>query len=179
MKKMIISIAAVCSLLACQNNTDNKTSENVAADSAKAASNAPIELADTSFNTIGDKALSDFAKGDYDSFISIYTDDSHLDLAGGDSLTGKANILAFWKKTMAGIDSIRFNTPIYLPIKVNESRQVQTGNYLLMWYNFTLYFKNGKKLLGHTHDVVHLTANRKIDYQMHFADNAPIIAAMK
>ena len=176
---MIFTIAAACSLLACQNNADNKSAGATVTDSAKTIINAPVELADTSFNAIGDKALADFAKGDFDSFISIYTEDSHLDLAGGDSLTGKANILAFWKKTMAGIDSIRFNTPIYLPIKVNESKQVQTGNYLLMWYNFTLYFKNGKKLLGHTHDVVHLTATRKIDYQLHFADNAPIIAAMK
>ena len=56
---------------------------------------------------------------------------------------------------------------------------MQTGKYLLMWYDFTLYLKNGKKLTGHTHDVIHLTADNKIDYQLHYADNAPIVAAMK
>jgi len=164
-------------VFACNENSSDRVATNQHADSAR--STAPVELADSSFDAIGDKALNDFSKGDFDSFMSIYTEDSHLDLAGGDSAMGKANILAYWKKIMVGVDSIRFNTPIYLPIKVNESRQVQTGNYLLMWYNFTLHLKNGKKLVGHTHDVVHLTADKKIDYQLHFADNAPIAAAMK
>ncbi|MBS1599125.1 MAG: nuclear transport factor 2 family protein [Bacteroidetes bacterium] len=179
MKKMILCIAACSLLFACHDNSTDKVLDNNATNMVKAVSTPAVELTDTSYYAIGNKALADFANGDLDSFISIYADDSHMDLAGGDSLSGKANILAFWKKTMTGIDSVRFNTPIYLPIKVNESKQVQTGNYLLMWYNFTLYFKNGKKLLGHTHDVIHLTLDKKIDYQMHFADNAPILAAMK
>src|SRR5882724_8930353 len=139
MKKIIICVTACISLYACQNNTANKTTASSSADSAKIAATTPIEFADSSYNAIGDKALSDFSKGDFDAFISVYTDDSHLDLANGDSVIGKAGILKYWKTSMNGVDSIRFNKPIYLPIKINESRQVQTGNYLLMWYDFTLY----------------------------------------
>jgi hypothetical protein len=174
MKKIIFWVTGCLFIYACQSSSDNSQTEG-----AKTAVTAPVEFTDSTFIIIGDKALSDFKKGNFDSFISIYTDDTHLDLADGDSVMGKANVLNFWKSRMTGVDSIHFNTPIYLPIKVNESKQVQTGNYLLMWYNFTLYLKNGKKLTGHTHDVVHFTTDKKIDYQMHFTDNAPIIAAMK
>ena len=180
MKKMLFWVASCLLFYACQNNAADKTATTSAADSVKpAAPPAPVEIADSSFNAVGQKALDNFAKGDFDAFISVYTDNSHLDFANGDSVVGKANILKFWKTQRGGMDSIQFTPPIFLPIKVNQSKQVMGGNYLLMWYDYTIYLKKGKKLKGRAHDVVHLTADGKTDYQLHFVDNAPMMAMMK
>jgi len=116
MKKMIFWLTGCLILNACQNNDSGKATTTNSADSTQTGITAPVEFADSSFNTIGDKALSDFAKGDFDAFISVYTDDTHLVLANGDSVSGKSNILKYWKTTMTGVDSIRFSKPIYLPI---------------------------------------------------------------
>ena len=180
MKKTPFWVAACFLLYACQNNASDKTAAASSADSVKpAAPPAPIEITDTSYNALGQNALDNFSKGNFDAFGSVYTDNSHLDFANGDSVVGKANILKFWQTQRAGMDSIKFTPPIFLPIKVNESKQVMGGNYLLMWYDYTLYLKKGKKLFGRAHDVIHLTADKKTDYQLHYVDNAPMMALMK
>jgi ketosteroid isomerase-like protein len=180
MKKLFFWATGCFLLFACQNNGANKPTTNDSTGQGNPAlTPAPIEFADSTYSAIGQKALTDFAKADYDAVMSVYTDDSRLYLANGDSVIGKPNITKFWKNTMAIADSIRFVNPIFLPLKVNESKQVATGTYLMIWFDYNLFLKKGKKLFGRSHEVVHMTADKKTDFQIYYSDNAPLMAAMK
>ena len=58
---------------ACQNNAaDKKTTASSAVSVKPAALPPPVEIADSSTDALGQKALDNFAKGDFDAFISVY-----------------------------------------------------------------------------------------------------------
>jgi hypothetical protein len=43
--------------------------------------------------------------------------------SSGDSLVGKAAILAFWNKSFEYVESLKFANDIWLPIKVNQPQK--------------------------------------------------------
>jgi hypothetical protein len=182
MKKIFLLAAACCLLFACGNN---KPAETTAASADSTASvpkpTPPVEFSDAKYSDIGKKNLAQLSSGDIDGWMSSYADNAVYRWSGGDSLSGKAAIISYWKdRRTKVIDSISFMNDIWLPIKVNKPQKGPDapGNWLLSWYMVNVKYKNGKKLMFWTHTDMHFDNNDKIDVVIQYIDRAPINKAL-
>lgn len=140
----------------------------------------PIEFADAKYSDICKQSLTALASKDVDAFVSSMAENSIYRFNSGDSIVGKAAITTYWKDRMTNaIDKLEFSNDIWLSLKVNESTQgVNTGNWVLGWFQVTASYVTGKSMSQNIHTLYHFNGNGKIDEVIQYMDRAPINAAM-
>ncbi|WP_336517533.1 nuclear transport factor 2 family protein [Pollutibacter soli] len=185
MKKILFCACSALIFLAC--NSDKGKEVPTAAAPAEAApattKTLPTEIGDDKYVAIGKSGLDNLSSGNIDAWTNMFADNARYYWNGGDSLIGKQAIATYWKKRrMDAIDSITFNTPIFLSVKVNEQQQPQhtKGNWLLSWYRVEAKYKaSGKKMTQWVHTDMHFDASDKVDQVVQYIDRTLVAAAEK
>ena len=185
MKRFFILAACSMLLFACSNDkTDESKTTNdstMNANTDKDKKMQPSEFADPKYAEWGKKMADQLSSGDIDGWLSNYADNAKFRWSSGDSLDGKAAIANYWKnRRMNVIDSISFSNYIWLPLKVNTPQTAfdAAGVWLISWYQTSVRYKSGKKLVFWVHIDHHYDANDKIDQTIQYIDMAPINAAI-
>jgi hypothetical protein len=170
MKKILV-IVLLSSLYAC-NSPKPETDE-------PAAKPRSIEFADEKYIEIGKKSLTQLAQGNIDGFVADNADNAVFSWSSGDSLSTKEAIVTYWKDRRANvIDTIRYESEIWLPVKANQAPPA-VGVWLLNWANFTVRYNNGKTVKMWIHNAFHFDDTDKIDWAIQYVDRAPIAAALE
>jgi hypothetical protein len=139
----------------------------------------PIEFADVKYSDLCKQGLVALTSKDIAAFTKEFTDNAVYRFNNGDSIVGKANIDAYWTDRMTNtIETISFSDDIWLSLKVNESEQVKTGNWVLGWLKVTATYKTGKSMTQYIHNLYHFDSNDRLDEVIQYLDRAPIMAAM-
>jgi len=177
MKKLILFVLCSSLFIGCKKEMPT---EEASAPPAATETEAPTEFADAKYSEIGKQSLAALTKGDMDSWMANYADNAKYYWNYGDSLVGKPAIDKYWRDRRANvIETITFETPIWLPIKVNKLENVPVkGIWLLAWYKTTAKYKGGKSMTQWIHTAFHFDANDKIDEVNQYVDRASINAAM-
>ena len=117
----------------------------------------PIEIADAKYIGIGKQGLEDLSKGNIDHFINSMADNVVYKWNNGDSISGKANVAAFWKDRRANIiDTMIFKKDIWLTVKVNETvKNIPYGIYLMGWFDTSIAYTNGNNIKLSIHTACH------------------------
>jgi len=170
MRNILLVMVGGCLLMACgQPKTEP----------AAVAKPGPIELADSTYIVPCKQSLMALASGDIDAFGANLADQAVFQWNAGDSLAGKQAIVDYWKDRRGKvIDKLEISEGIWLALKVNDSKQVATGNYVFVWTPVTATYKGGKSMSQWIHNVYHIDAAGKIDRITQFLDRAPIANAM-
>jgi ketosteroid isomerase-like protein len=179
MRKLLFGMFAFLFFLsACKDEAKKETTATEpAAGEAKAQ---PAEFADAKYAQMGKDGLAALSSGDIDKWSTNWADNIVWQWNNGDSVAGKAAVIAYWKdRRTKVIDSISFTQDIWLPVKVNQPQQNEAaGVWLLSWYAVNAKYKTGKRMMQWIHTVQHMDANDKIDRVIQYLDRAPINAAM-
>ena len=178
MKKLIFIVFTLVLFLGCKKETPAEPTEPTVTD--ETANEKPAEFADAKYTEIGKSAINAMAKGDMDGWTANFADDAVYYWNAGDSLVGKPAIDKYWRDRRAtAIETISFESDIWLPIKVNKPQQNEsTVVWLMGWYQVNVKYKGGSDMSQGMHILYHFNENDKIDQVNHFIDRAPIIAAM-
>lgn len=179
MRKLSLWMLVSMFLLHACNNEEKKDD----ASTAPAASDTkpqPAEFADARYSQMGKDGIAAMSAGDIEKWSVNWADNIVWQWNNGDSVAGKAAVVAYWKDRRANtIDSITFYDDIWLPVKVNTPQQnEEAGIWLLSWYGVNAKYKTGKRMVQWIHTAQHFDANDKIDRVIQYLDRAPINAAM-
>ncbi len=163
--------------IACNNEAKKEDATTTTSADTKSQ---PVEFADTKYSQMGKDGLLKLSAGDVDGWSSNWSDNIVWQWNNGDSVAGKAAVVAYCKDRRTNImDSITFNQDIWLPIKVNTPQQnEQAGIWLLSWYGVNAKYKTGKRMMQWIHTAQHFDSNDKVDRVIQYLDRAPINAAM-
>lgn len=168
----LILLLAVSALLAAACNAPKP-------ENAAPAKPAAIEFGDSAKANVLKAGQQALAAGDVDAFTNNLADNAVYMWNSGDSLAGKAAIVAYWKDRRGNvIDQMQITNDTWLVLKVNESKQVPLGEYALAWYSVTASYKGGKSMTQFVHAVHHFDATGKVDRITQYLDRVPIMAAM-
>ena len=182
MSRIIIPAFALILLLACNNEQKSGKEAKVTSATSDSTSAKPqSEFADAKYTEWGKAMMKQFESGDIDGWMNSFADNAVYIWSAGDSLAGKAKIAEYWKNRRSTvIDSIQFLNDIWLPIKVNTPQKGPdlAGVWLLNWYQASVKYKNGKRLLFAVHSDYHYDSNDKVDRVIQYIDRAPINAAL-
>ncbi len=139
-----------------------------------------FEFADDKYIVMGKKSIEDLAHGNIDNFLNALADNAVYKWNNGDSLVGKESIATYWRDRRKNvIDTITFTNDIWLTVKANESaKNVESGVYLLGWFDTSITYKTRKIVNISIHNVYHFDDNDKIDFVLQYLDRAPINAVM-
>lgn len=180
MRKFVLSFLLLGILAAC----NNEKAADVSSDATKdgAAKKPQAEFADLKYVDMGKKSLQQFASGDIDNWGSNFAENAVYQYSSGDSLAGKAAIVAYWKDRRAKyIDSMSATNDIWLAVKVNESQRGPDvpGVWLMNWHQVTAKYKSGKTISFWVHLDFHYNDADLIDRVVAYVDRAPINAAIE
>jgi hypothetical protein len=178
MRKILLGTICIMLLAACKNEAEKTTQPAIASESTKTP--PPVEFADQKYVDMGKKAWELFASGDIDGWANGFADNAIYRWSSGDSLSGKAAIIKYWKdRRMNVIDSIQFSNEIFLPVTVNQPQSVETkGTWLLSWYMVKAAYKNKQTLSFWVHTDMHYNNDNMVDEIIQYIDRAPINAAL-
>lgn len=186
MKKMFLPLLAATVLFSCK---DDKKSEEKASDTlvksttAETMKTPPMEIADEQLISKGEAMMRSFEAGDYDAWGQSLADNAVYEYSSGDSIAGKAAIIAYWKSRRAKfIKSTVFEHNIWLPVKVNESRNTGPdirGTWLMHWMRLKTTYKNDRSVQMWVHQDMHLNDRDLVDRVILYMDRAPILEATK
>ena len=172
MKKLIAFLLLLGGIWSCSQPKEDQ-------ESSTAAMPMPMEFAGTKYSDIAKVGIRNLANKDIDAFAESFDDNAVYRFNSGDSIVGKAAIHAYWKDRMANaIVKLEISKDIWLPIKVNESTNVRTGEWVLCWFSASATYTTGKSMNQWVHTVYHFNENDKIDEVTQFLDRAQIMAAM-
>jgi hypothetical protein len=180
----LLSLLIGCSLLAACNNQPAGTSGATTVDTAvitNVTKTSQSEIGDARYTDMGKRQMAKLSSGDVDGWANDFADNAIYRWSSGDSIVGKAAILAYWKERRGKvIDSISYSLDIWLPLKINKPQQGpdMAGNWLLSWSHVNVKYKNGKRLNFWIHTDAHYDANDKIDTYIQYIDRAPINRAL-
>ncbi len=183
MKKIFWTLTACLIFMACNNEKKEETKTGDETKTTTGGNDQPpqSEMADAKYADWGKKLLDQMSAGNIDAWGDAYADSAKYVWSSGDSLTGKAAILSYWKDRRSNtIDSISFVNDIWLPIKVNRPQKGPdaTGIWLLSWYQVMVKYKNGAKLGFWVHTDHHFNADDKIERTIQYIDRVPINKAL-
>ena len=185
MKKAFFFVTGCVIILACNNKPAETTAaktDSAATPLAETKTPPQSEFADPKYTELGKQMTEQMSKGDMDAWANNFADNAKYRWSSGDSLSGKAAILKYWKERRDKvIDSISFSREVWLPLKVNKSQVEMAdipGNWLLSWYMVNVKYKNGKKLMFWVHTDFHFDNSDKVDQAIQYLDRAPINAAL-
>lgn len=177
---MVLSLGAFL-FLGCNNEKATEQKDETAMSSAN-ETKAPqqAEFADAKYADIGKRGIAALSAGDVDGWMAAYADTATYLWNNGDSIKGKAEITAYWKKRRTEvIDSISFTNDIWLPVKINKPQSVEApGTWLLGWYQTDAKYKGGGRMRQWIHTDMHFNADDKIDRVIQYLDRAAINAAL-
>jgi hypothetical protein len=178
MRNILLGAFCLIIISACKNEAE-KTEESTAIKSETTNTPAPVELADQKYIDMGKKAWEQFESGDIDGWASRFADNAIFRWSSGDSLTGKAAIVKYWKdRRMNVIDSLDFTNEIWLPVTVNQPQGPEAkGVWLLNWFQVKATYKNKQSLTFWVHTDMHFNNDNMIDECIQYIDRAPIRAA--
>jgi hypothetical protein len=180
MRKIILGCFVLGMLGAC--NNDKPAAEEPKVKSAADTEKPPAEFADKKYTEWGMAGMKEFEKGNIEGWAERFADDVVHFWSAGDSVAGKANLIAYWKDRRANvIDSISFSKDIWLPILVNKSQQGpdMEGTWLMSWYQVHARYKTGKSLDFWVHNDYHYNSKDQVDRIIQYIDRAPINAATR
>ena len=175
MKMLLFGVFCSSLLVSCK--PEAKKEEAVVVPEKKPAT----ELLDPSIADPLRKSSDAFSVGDIEGFTADFADNIRYNWSSGDSLSGKQAVKDYYTSRWKLIDSVKFNSHIFLPLQVNESplKGVMTGKYIMQWSNVSIKYKNGKKISFWFHAVNHYNEAGKLDFLSQYMDRAPIMEATK
>ncbi len=139
-------------------------------------------VTDSKYAEMAKKALENLSSGNIDGFVSDFADSAVYYWSAGDSLAGKAAIIAYWKDRRGNvIESLSYSDDIWLTIQVNEPQRGPDlkGIWLMGWWKTTVTYKNGQSVKPFwVHTDYHFNSSDKIDVVIQYIDRAPINAAL-
>lgn len=139
----------------------------------------PMEFSGTHFRDIAKEGLLNLSNKNFDEFIENFSDDAVYRFNYGDSISGKGAIYSYWKDRLTNvITKLEITNDVWLPLKVNQSDKVRTGDWVLCWFKVNAAYTTGKSMTQWVHTLYHFDASGKIDQVTQFIDRAPINAAM-
>ncbi|HEY5690621.1 MAG TPA: nuclear transport factor 2 family protein [Cyclobacteriaceae bacterium] len=169
---------AFCAVIAAHLISCNQSTEQ-ASDSENISMPMPLELASPMYRDVAKKCLMDLTEKNVDAFIEKFSDNAVYRFNNLDSLSGKELIRAYWEDRMTNvIERLEINDDVWLPIKVNQSENVRTGDWVLNWSRVKATYANGKSMTQLVHTVYHFDTEGKIDQVTQFVDQAPIMSAL-
>lgn len=137
----------------------------------------PIEIGDNRLVDYAMEGLQAMSDQSSEAFVSRFTDDAVYIFNAGDTIKGKAAIQAYWQGRMDVIEAISFDNHLWLPVTVNESPDVPTGDWLLAWFKVDASYTSGGSMSQWIHTTYHFTANDEIDMIIQYLDRVPIMQA--
>ncbi len=179
MRKILLGTICVFMLAACMDQATEKPAPTaIAGESAQTP--PPVEFADQKYIDMGKKAWEQFAAGNIDGWASAFAENIKFRWSAGDSLTGKAEVVKYWKDRRANvIESIEISNDIWLPVKVNEPQSIESkGIWLLNWQRIKATYKNKESLTFWAHIDMHYNNEGLVDEVIQYIDRAPIQAAV-
>jgi hypothetical protein len=178
MKKLLLAPLCLLMLAACKEEPEKATQTVLAGESSK--NPPPVAFADQRYMDMGKKALTQFAAGDIDGWASNFAENIKFRWSAGDSLTGKAEVVKYWKDRRANvIKSIEVSNDIWLPVNVNEPQSTESkGTWLLNWHKVKATYKNDETLTFWVHIDMHYNKEDQVDEVIQYIDRAPIQAAV-
>ena len=178
MKKVLLVSCCVLMLAACKEEPEKTTQTVMAGDSAQ--NPPPVAFADQRYVDMGKKAWDKFAAGDIDGWASSFAENIKFRWSAGDSLSGKAEVVKYWKDRRANvIESLEITNGIWLPLNVNEPQSTESkGTWLLNWHQVKATYKNNESLSFWIHIDMHYNNEDKVDEIIQYIDRAPINAAL-
>jgi hypothetical protein len=178
MRKVLLGTICLFMLAACKDEAEKTQSAVIAGESTKTT--PPVEFADQRYVDMGKKAWSQFAAGDIDGWASMFSDNVKFRWSAGDSLSGKAEVVKYWKDRRANvIESIEVSNDIWLPLTVNEPQSIESkGTWLLNWHQVKATYKNKESLTFWVHIDMHYNNDSQVDEIIQYIDRAPIQAAV-
>lgn len=163
---------------ACKEEPEKATQTVIAGESDKTT--PPVAFADQRYVDMGKKAWQQFAAGDIDGWASSFADNIKFRWSAGDSLSGKAEVIKYWKDRRANIiQSVELSNDIWLPVTVNQPQGPEAkGTWLLNWHQVKATYKNNETLTFWIHIDMHYNNEDKVDELIQYIDRAPINAAV-
>jgi hypothetical protein len=177
MKNAFLILFCCALLMSC-----NKPKEEAAEPAADVKPPQAEIIADTKYAEMTKRALDNLSSGNIDAFVSDFSDSAVYYWSAGDSLAGKAAIIAYWKDRRANvIESLTSSNDIWLTVQVNEPQKGPDlkGIWVLGWWQTSVVYKNGQSLKPFwVHTDYHFNSSGKIDAVTQYIDRAPINAAL-
>lgn len=168
----VLFLFVLCCLFAACNQPKPETA-------AVPAKPQPLAFGDSTKSQLCKEGIMALAAADVDGFARNIADNAVYMWNSGDSIAGKAAIVDYWKDRYANvIEKMEVSNVIVLSLKVNESKQVDPGEYVLMWASVTASYKGGKSMTQWVHNIYHFDNAGMIDRVTQFLDRVPIMAAM-
>jgi hypothetical protein len=147
---------------------------------------ANYEIGKQEYVDLSEKAASQIATLDFDSWTSFLADDVEFWFPDGDNstrikLVGKKAVIDWWKnwKATSGIQPMSMDDANFLPINALKptAGSKLTGNIVISYFTNKLVFATGTANLR-MNFVKHFNANKKIDRYITTYDRSLIIKAM-
>lgn len=178
MRNILLGTICFFMLAACKDQAEKTTPSPIAGESTKTP--PPVEFADQKYIDMGKKAWEQFAAGNIDGWASTFAENIKFRWSAGDSLTGKAEVVKYWKDRRANvIESIEFSNEIWLPLIVNQPQSIESkGTWLLGWNQVKATYKNKETLSFWVHTDMHYNNEGQVDEVIQYIDRAPIQAAL-
>ena len=165
---------------------DKEPSQEITASSStKAVTNPRFTIAPEEYAELGEKALSLFAKLDYDAWGEMLADDVVYTFPDGDvdtrtKLEGKKAVLDWWKnwQKTSGIQSMTLSEFNHFPLDVTAQPKggAAKGIYDFVYFSNKLVYNNSTVSLR-MNMATHFNADKKIDRYFTYYDRTPIIKA--
>lgn len=178
MRNILLGTICFFMLAACKDQAEKTSPSTIAGESTKTP--PPVEFADQKYIDMGKKAWEQFAAGNIDGWASTFAENIKFRWSAGDSLTGKAEVVKYWKDRRANvIESIEFSNEIWLPLTVNQPQSIESkGTWLLGWNQVKATYKNKETLSFWVHTDMHYNNEGQVDEVIQYIDRAPIQAAL-
>jgi hypothetical protein len=178
MKKILLASCCLIILAACKEEAEKTSQAVVAGESTKTP--PPVAFADQRYMDMGKKAWQQFAAGDIDGWASNFAENIIFRWSAGDSLSGKAEVVKYWKDRRANvIQSLEVSNDIWLPVTVNQPQSTEAkGTWLLNWHQVKATYKNKESLTFWVHIDMHYNQEDQVDEVIQYIDRAPIQAAL-
>jgi hypothetical protein len=167
------------------NNAKPEKEETATESTATAVTNPNFSIAPIEYSELTEKALTTFAKFDFDGWAAMLSDTVVYAFPDGDvgtrtRLIGKAAVLAWWKtwKEKSGVQSVEMTEFNHFPLNVTAQPKggALMGNYDFVYFSDKLVF-NGKPVSLRMNYAIHFNADKKIDRYITYYDRSVLMKA--
>ena len=165
------------------NNAKHEKEETASESTSTAVTNPNFSIAPIEYSELTEKALTTFAKFDFDGWGNMLSDTVVYAFPDGDvatrtKLIGKAAVLAWWKtwKEKSGVQSVEMTEFNHFPLNVTAQPKggALIGIYDFVYFSDKLVF-NGKPVSLRMNYAIHFNADKKIDRYITYYDRDVLI----
>ncbi len=169
MKNLTTIIILLLIMIACTPAETNEASEPTAPQ--------PVEFGDSKYIDLAKQGMPAMMNQDLDAFVANIAEDGLYIFSAGDTLAGKAAIRNYWAGRMEAIDQIKIENDVWLAVKVNESENAATGNWVMGWFDVNATYTTGKSMSQNVHTLYHYNDADQVDVVVQYIDRLPIVQA--